>query len=44
VPKIEGLIKSKPTFIGVGAAHLGGEKGLIRLLRSRGYDVRPIKL
>lgn len=44
VPKIEGLIKSKPTFIAVGAAHLGGEKGLIRLLRSRGYDVRPIKL
>jgi uncharacterized protein YbaP (TraB family) len=44
VPKIEGLIKTKPTFIAVGAAHLGGEKGLIRLLRSRGYDVRPIKL
>lgn len=44
VPKIEGLIKTKPTFIAVGAAHLGGEKGLIKLLRARGYDVRPIKL
>lgn len=44
VPKIEGLIKTKPTFIAVGAAHLGGEKGLIKLLRAKGYDVRPIKL
>ena len=44
VPKIEGLIKSKPTFIAVGAAHLGGDKGLIKLLRAKGYDVRPIKL
>jgi uncharacterized protein YbaP (TraB family) len=44
VPKIEGLIRTKPTFIAVGAAHLGGEKGLIKLLRARGYDVRPIKL
>ena len=44
IPKIEGLIKTRPTFIAVGAAHLGGEKGLIKLLRARGYDVRPVKL
>ena len=44
VPKIERLMKTKPTFIADGAAHLGGEKGLVRLLRARGYYVRPIKV
>jgi uncharacterized protein YbaP (TraB family) len=44
IPKIEALIKEKPSFIAVGGGHLGGEPGVIRLLRSRGYKVRPIKL
>ena len=44
IPKIEALIKEKSSFIAVGGGHLGGEPGVIRLLRSRGYTVKPIKL
>ncbi|MBN1132493.1 MAG: TraB/GumN family protein [Bacteroidales bacterium] len=42
IPKIEILSKDKPTFYGVGAAHLGGEEGLIFLLRKAGYKVSPV--
>jgi uncharacterized protein YbaP (TraB family) len=31
------------TFNAVGAAHLGGENGVIALLRKNGYTVKPIK-
>jgi uncharacterized protein YbaP (TraB family) len=44
IPKIEALIKEKPSFIAVGGGHLGGEKGVIRLLRAKGYEVKPIRL
>lgn len=44
LPKIEAFIKDKPTFIAVGAGHLGGDSGVIRLLRARGYNVKPIRL
>jgi uncharacterized protein YbaP (TraB family) len=30
-------------FVAVGAGHLGGEKGLIKLLRNQGYTVTPIR-
>ena len=36
------LINKKPTFIAVGAGHLGGEKGLINLLRKKGYIVEDV--
>lgn len=42
IAKIEKFSKEKPTFYGVGAAHLGGSKGLIILLRNAGYKVTPI--
>jgi uncharacterized protein YbaP (TraB family) len=42
VPKIKNIIKEQPTFIAVGAGHLGGEKGLINLLRSEGYQITPM--
>lgn len=42
IPVIEKLIVDKPTFIAVGAAHLGGEGGVIRLLRERGYQIEAI--
>ena len=33
----------KALTIAVGAGHLAGEKGVIKLLRKEGYTVRPIK-
>lgn len=43
IPLIKKHIKKKRCFIAVGAAHLGGEKGVINLLRAEGYTVTPIK-
>ncbi|MDX1476713.1 MAG: TraB/GumN family protein [Saprospiraceae bacterium] len=31
-----------PTFFAVGAAHLGGPEGVIRLLRAEGFTVTPV--
>lgn len=42
IPVIQAAVKEKPTFIAVGAAHLGGENGVIQLLRKAGYKVTPI--
>ncbi|MDO1451203.1 TraB/GumN family protein [Rhodocytophaga aerolata] len=42
IPVIEDMIASQPTFIAVGAGHLGGEQGLIYLLRKQGYSVLPV--
>jgi len=36
-------MKQKSTFFAVGAAHLGGEAGVINLLRKKGYKVTPVK-
>ena len=44
IPKIQNEIKTKKTFIAVGAGHLGGPQGLIRLLQKEGYTVTPIEL
>ncbi len=43
IPKIIATSKKTPTFYAVGAGHLGGEKGVIRLLRAAGYKVTPVK-
>lgn len=42
ISKIGDVAKTKPTFFGVGAAHLGGEKGVINLLRQQGYKVEAV--
>ncbi len=42
ISKIEAVAKAKPTFFGVGAAHLGGDKGVINLLRKQGYKVEAV--
>lgn len=41
--KIEGLIKTKSFLFAVGAGHLPGSKGVITLLRKKGFTVRPVK-
>lgn len=43
IPKIKAMSKEKPTFYAVGAAHLGGPNGVIRLLMKEGYSLKPIK-
>ena len=43
IPRIEKMIKAKSCFIAVGALHLEGQNGLVALLRSKGYNVSPIR-
>lgn len=42
IPKIEKLIREQPTFIAFGAGHLGSEKGVINLLRKKGFTLNPV--
>ena len=43
IPKMTEMMQTQPTFFGVGAGHLGGEQGVLALLREKGYTVTPIK-
>lgn len=43
IPLMVKTMKEKPTFFGVGAAHLAGEKGVIKLLRKQGFKVEAVK-
>lgn len=42
MPGITKAIADKQTFFAVGAGHLGGTNGLIRLLRKQGYKLTPV--
>lgn len=42
IPKISQAATAKPTFFGVGAAHLAGENGVIKLLRKKGFKVEAV--
>ncbi|MEJ0105690.1 MAG: TraB/GumN family protein [Bacteroidota bacterium] len=40
---IDSILKSGSSlFVGVGAAHLPGARGVIEILRQRGYSLRPV--
>ncbi len=41
IPIMEGMMQKKRTFFAVGAGHLAGENGVIKLLESRGYTLTP---
>ncbi len=41
---IDTILKKNSLFVGVGAAHLPGERGVIELLRKKGYKLRPVRL
>ena len=43
IPVIEKAMHEKPTFFAVGAAHLGGDIGVINLLRKQGFKVTAVK-
>ncbi len=42
VPEIASRLAGTPTLYAVGAGHLGGEKGVIALLRAQGFTVEPV--
>ena len=43
VKQLPDLIKNNSCFVAVGALHLPGNKGLIKLLKNEGYKVIPVK-
>lgn len=42
IPIMSKMMKEKQTFFAVGAGHLGGELGVVNLLRQAGYKVTPL--
>jgi uncharacterized protein YbaP (TraB family) len=43
IPVIEQNIRQKSTFFAVGAGHLGGEKGVLKLLQQKGYTLKSLE-
>lgn len=43
LPAIIESVQHRPSFFAIGAAHLAGKKGLINLLRKKGYTVSPLQ-
>jgi uncharacterized protein YbaP (TraB family) len=43
IPVMEKNMKENQVFFAVGSGHLGGDNGVINLLRGKGYTVVPIK-
>ena len=43
VKAMPSIMSEKPTFFAVGAFHLCGERGVLRMLESAGYKIEPIK-
>lgn len=43
IPKIGEYARDQATFFGVGAGHLAGENGVIKLLRKAGYSVTAVR-
>lgn len=42
---IDSILRSgQSLFVGVGAAHLPGNRGVIEILRKQGYRLRPVKM
>ena len=39
---IHDMLSNSASFIAVGAAHLSGKYGILRLLKSKGYQIKPI--
>jgi uncharacterized protein YbaP (TraB family) len=41
---IDSILRHKTLFVAVGAAHLPGSRGVIEILRKKGYTLRPVKM
>lgn len=44
IPVMSDMMKEGPTLFAVGAGHLGGPNGVIRLLRQKGYKLSPFSM
>lgn len=42
--RVAKIIEEQPLCFAVGAGHLPGEKGLIKLLKNEGFKVKPVRL
>ena len=42
VKVLDSVIKNQSVFAGVGAAHLPGERGMLKSLKAKGYIVKPL--
>lgn len=42
IPVMSEMMAGGPIFFAVGAGHLGGEQGVISLLRQAGYQLKPV--
>lgn len=43
VRQMPAIMRSRPTFFAVGAAHLPGDRGVLQLLRQAGYTVEGVR-
>ncbi|MNS64722.1 TraB family protein [compost metagenome] len=44
VPKVDQLFKGEDAVVAVGLGHMLGDKGLVKLLKAKGYSVEPLAL
>ena len=44
LPKIDKMVHDKPSFIAVGISHLKGERGLLSLLKEKGYTLKAVSI
>lgn len=44
VKSIGKKMRKSPIFVAIGAAHLGGENGVLNLMRKRGYKIRAVEM
>lgn len=43
IPRIQAFAAEQSCFFAVGSGHLGGDRGVIRLLRAAGYTLTPVQ-
>lgn len=41
---IDKQIRKQSIFVAIGAAHLGGKKGVLQYLKDKGYTIRPVTM
>ncbi|MEQ8425715.1 MAG: TraB/GumN family protein [Cyclobacteriaceae bacterium] len=44
LPKLEKMFSEKKSFVSVGVSHMEGDKGLLALLKSKGYTLTPVSV